>query len=727
MAEKKVTLRKPKGGNYTIWYSHPVQKDKNGKALRVHKGLGTNDELEAKKRAEQLEKIINNIYWWDISKRREAAEIFDDVIVDAFYNPMLNNKDAGQKILDKIYLPWNEDEYTKIALVGVSGAGKTTLMKQIIGIENENFPAVSSGRTTVSNMEFITTDKDTFEASIVFMTRDELVMYIQENIIEAVKYCMGENIKLGRLLKKLLEHKDLTFRLKYTLGYISSDFLDLDINKIEEIEEIEELKPIIEKIKDIASRLKENKINLDEIEYELDDDICNEIIKLVLQRFKNLDGDRLDLNGNIVPVDEESWVYGWYYKTKNRKTFIDTMQMFSSNSKEKWGKLLTPIVKTIRIKGNFEPRFIEDKKNLKLVLFDGQGLGHNTSMSSIPSDICDYFNKADYSLLVDNAQQPVMENTKIAIRELIENGKGRNIRFIYTHMDMVQGDNIIEDIDKRMHVSEALESNLYEMKEQNNFICSDYVIENMIKECYFFYGLNEDSNNAKEMLRLFKNIEENKENDNKDDISNIQLKYNNIDLFFTIRNATDRFREEWENILGIENTNKEKKIHWSKIKALSSRLAKNVNDNYNDGELAPLADLRSILISEINIFINQPIKKIDILNNRELKKEDEKRISKKQDKIKDEIGGELIEYINNSMWKDISQLNRWKEAYNFRGLDSTKLRAYKINEIFDFSAPKKIEDFTKDQNDIQKNYIKNIESIINDVLDKNGCILTIVR
>lgn len=112
------------------------------------------------------------------------------------------------------------------------------------------------------------------------------------------------------------------------------------------------------------------------------------------------------------------------------------------------GGLLTPIVETMRIKGNFKPESINEQ--CKKVLFDGQGLGHKTTATSLSNETIHYFKMSDAVILVDNAQAPMLENIKMALKATIEYGFAKKMVIAYTHMDLMNGANLTNFQDKKI-------------------------------------------------------------------------------------------------------------------------------------------------------------------------------------------------------------------------------------------------------------------------------------
>ena len=153
---------------FTVTFRHPVVLDKDGKyGKKIHKGLGTRDEAVAKQRVDELNELLANDSYWEISKKSDALSKFSGSIVDMFYSPMEEQFITEKEILDSILIPSREEGYKRSLLLGPSGVGKTTLLRLIAGTIKEAFPSTATCRTTTCNQEIICGDFRTTTASYV--------------------------------------------------------------------------------------------------------------------------------------------------------------------------------------------------------------------------------------------------------------------------------------------------------------------------------------------------------------------------------------------------------------------------------------------------------------------------------------------------------------------------------------------------------------------------------
>ena len=121
--------------------------------------------------------------------------------------------------------------------------------------------------------------------------------------------------------------------------------------------------------REAAMELFQGELFAEEAFQELVQDVMDE----ALQRFDDLATGELTYRGS------SKWPLLWTYESGDRDEFLRQIRWFSSNFAPSFGRLLTPLVDGIRVIGPLFPVF--DTHRPKLVLFDGQGLGHTPDSS----------------------------------------------------------------------------------------------------------------------------------------------------------------------------------------------------------------------------------------------------------------------------------------------------------------------------------------------------------
>ncbi|WP_017416237.1 hypothetical protein [Clostridium tunisiense] len=727
----KATKSRDKGKeSYTIIFRHPVKKDPRGKyGLRVRRGLGTKDEEEAERLVEQMNQILSDEFWWDINKKDLAYSKFTKNIVDAFYDLLESEEIDYAKLLDScIILPKRKDGYSTASLIGPSGAGKTSILRNLMGTENDRFPTTSTGRTTTCDMEIVFDNtSNEYELVVTFMSKALTMLYVEECVQNAISYIVEYNgdVNENEVTDRLLTHKELTVRLSYILGSPTmikeensewddeenvddaDEFEEISNNKNEIIQMIDKINMFVKRIFGISKQAKEyiRTIKEDEIKKGEKEDSLSNILELFLDKseeYHNLIEDILDeiqdrfhqLDKNTIVSETRGWINVWTYKTNNKTDFIKVARRFSSNNKAHWGTLLTPLVKGMRIKGPFKPEFCKEFPNI--VLIDGVGLGHKTTSTSISTDITSRFAELDTIILVDNATSPIMENSKIAIKTIIDSGNGSKLAICFTHMDLVKGDNFISGEDKVKHVTSSLTSYITSLREQEPPVIAANIENKIVNNCFYLWNLHDKikSSTQKQIMRLVESIEKSK-------ISNITVKdvtlhYDILMLYPYIQNAIKGFRNEWDVKLGIpmRSSNTE---HWTRIKALSRRLAYFDQDHYNNS-LTPVADMLRVLTAQLSIFISNPSYYIP-------KDTPKDTVVEITENIKSSIYTSMHVFFRNSLWK--TKLKNWEIAYEYRGDGSTYDRAKEIYNIFQKGAPI-LDNYSPNMNHEEKLFVQGI-------------------
>jgi ABC-type oligopeptide transport system ATPase subunit len=729
MAENKVTYRIPKDkSSYVFSYRHPLVKDASGYGKKIQRGAGTSNESEMTKLAEQLQTLISDERWHHVSKRMEALEKFDKRVVEAFYDCMPNTIETNSA-LDVITLPSLEDGYANAALVGMSGCGKTTLLRKMMGTTKKGFPTTSTNRTTTCDMQIIRAKVSQYEMAVQFVARNEVESDLMDNLQDSIKYILtknkeAEDIDDMELLLTILNHSEMSTRLTYTLGMPEvndeEDEEDDDSFKDEDQDELFSLPDYeidIEKKDKFLWELRDRVIRIagkytlemqDEIDAAIAEDedvllVIDDIITAIIEKFDLLQGGK-KTNPKV------AWPEGWYFSTDNYDEFITKAKIFVSDSYKAWGKLLTPLVKAIRLKGPFVEA--ESDEVIPMVITDGIGLGHSTNSISVPASVLSRCAKADVIIFVDSAANPMMANAKEALKSLIEYGYADKIVFAFTKMDLVSGNNYRNLGDKKQHVFTTLKNYLMFLRKQENTVLSDSEVQSIMNNCIYFSYLNKikiskvtttglEQLNTKIDAIVSKHI-------STDDVS---FSYEALKLYYYIKESTLKFRKIWAEKTGYSciTNNTE---HWTRIRALSRRLGLMGQENYC--ELQPLADFAAIVQENINIFINQPEKVTPAQTSEEVADE-LKRL------IKRSIGEGFRELNRKRMWTNDDAHKSWESAYNEMGRGSRNRRARIIENIFDTAAPNlaDIPNLTEEQ----ELYLKEVITLVESVLDKYRCVL----
>ena len=209
------------GTGHVMSFRHPLRKDPRGKRGRkVRRGLGTADKARAQSLIDQMNALLGEPSWHSITKRSEAERRFDPIVVRAFYDDIETTPHSSWDLRNSaLPLPGTDDGYTQVMMVGTTGAGKTSLLRHLIGShpEHDRFPSTSASRTTISDIEVITSDEPTYRAVVTFFNEWAVHTYVHECVASACA-ALWEDLPDDRLADRFLTHRDLRFRLGYVIG-----------------------------------------------------------------------------------------------------------------------------------------------------------------------------------------------------------------------------------------------------------------------------------------------------------------------------------------------------------------------------------------------------------------------------------------------------------------------------------------------------------------------------
>ena len=185
----------------------------------MRRGLGTTDADEAERLTAEMNSILSDSSWWSAAKRSEAERTFSAPITAAFYNEIQAGRPDPWTVRDEhINLPSAEDDYARVLFVGTTGAGKTSLLRHVIGSDpdEDRFPSTSTAKTTVSDIEVVLAE-GRYDAVITFFSE----FWVQANVEECIAdscSAVWDGATDAKIAERLLNHRDQRFRLNYTLG-----------------------------------------------------------------------------------------------------------------------------------------------------------------------------------------------------------------------------------------------------------------------------------------------------------------------------------------------------------------------------------------------------------------------------------------------------------------------------------------------------------------------------
>ncbi|WP_456507317.1 hypothetical protein [Arthrobacter sp. TE12232] len=731
---------------WAVIFRHPGRIDPNTNELgrRVRRGLGTPNEYEADRLVEQLNELLASQPMWGPAARSIAAMKYDERVVEIFYDGLESTRTDFSGIRDSILrLPTLDEGYPRVLLLGTTGAGKTTVVRQLLGTDpsTERFPSTSTAKTTIAETELIIGGSSEFSAVVTFSTHDEIVDSLSENVVEAaIAVFNGKSDE--EVQRKLLDHLNQRHRFSYILGRgvaatgVEDD--DYDDDEDEPSDVVDDsvfdgidmaatavvLRECTDKLKSIVGKRTEyvraqlepssddertiTELIEDEIQNQLHEapefhQIVDKLMDEMELRFDHLDAHQLKRN-------RQGWPVSWHWSTGDRASFIKTIMRFSSNQASLFGTLLTPLVNGIRVAGPFKPTWTTDTPTL--VLIDGEGLGHTPgSASTLSTSVAKQVESVDAVVLVDNAQQPMQAAPLAAMKSLAVSGNAKKLHLLFTHFDLVKGQNMPSFTQKEEHVLASAENVLSSLGNELGPVGERALRKRLETARYFVGNIHERLDGEKKSQKrtraqldaLLLSIQQGTP------VLATGLGkpiYDRMHLSIAVSEAAQAFHRKWRALLGLKAQAENPKEPWQRIKALTRRLASGMDDHYDT--LMPVADLRNQLQTQVFVMLQRPVSWVSSEPS-----EDEKQA--------------VIENASNAVTKRLFALTErrlvtdvqpaWSDAYLLSGAGSTFERARRIaNDVYDRAVPVPTAAATLDQN----KFLTEIADLLTEVSEEVG-------
>lgn len=712
------------GTGWVMSFRHPLRKDPRGKQGRkVRRGLGTPDEAKAQTLVDEMNVLLGDEGWHSIAKRSEAERRFDSIVVRAFYEDIETSTSSSWEIRNgALPLPLSGDGYTKVMLVGTTGAGKTSLLRHLIGShpERDRFPSTSASRTTISDIEIITADEPIYRAVVTFFSESPVHTSVHECVADACA-ALWEDVADDKLADRLLTHRDLRFRLGYIIGSWNQtaassspanddwSYGEADGNAADSVDDEDGglptdadlermhgiLKTFLDRLRDLAGEAKQrlqadlglDLASLAGMDKEAAQDLFEDTVQ-TLPDFDELVNDIMDevktrfdgLNAEALCTSPNGWPQSWEFETTSRENFICAVRRFSSNYAPAFGTLLTPLVDGIRIQGQFFPSFTDRRP--KLVLLDGEGIGHvGDPAAGLSARIAKKFADVDVILLVDSAKAAMLEAPTSVLRAVAASGYQKKLGIAFTHVDLVRGQaNLPTVADQRAHVLSSVNQRLIGLRDVVGQPAVRAIERELGQRCFMLGFLDrqlteQNRGPVSGLLNLIDFFEAAIEQPVA--VRDFNPVYDTAGLVLAIQAATTDFHVRWDAILGFKRSGNIRTAHWAEVKALNRRVALDIED-CEYGDLKPVADFVARLAESITKFLDRPTRW-------DPKGPTEAEADEALARVQREVFGRLHSFVEEKLVK--VPRKDWMKAFEYRGQGSTFDRKKVIQTIYDASAP----------------------------------------
>jgi hypothetical protein len=688
-------------------FSHPVCKD-GTIGRKIHRSLKVTKEEEARNLKAKMDALLADASYHRLSERQRAIrQQFDEVIVAAFFDCMNTDPiDYAQLRDEALPLPpkdCNGVVCPRILFVGTTGVGKTQLLQHLIGTTKENFPMRGASRTTVADTEVVAVD-GSYEAAITFVSEEEVRVIVEENIKEACFFAYHDPNDKARIASKLLVDTDSRFRLNFVLGSwketaTEAQFDDVDEQAVPADEHylaeavtlseaalsLAKLQQFVSQVVDMTTRGKDKAIldrnpkgqgeqqEIDEYwsSYLDRDEVLQLVEEIVGELAKRL----------LTATGASKWPLVFQIAlTSDRHQFFDSLKLFYQNDYHLFGKLVTPLVQGIRVKGPFALSFADTTVPLGCVLLDGQGLGHESTdvteqSKTLPPEITRKFEDSDAICLVDMAKPAMVGDAPLVISEAAARGYQDRLMIAYTHFEAVNAPNLLPN-DRKSAVLKIVSGTIQAIGNLSK-LQKVSLEKNLDKKIFFLSSLNKPTIGEnlrltrvelKRLIMMFQAAVK--------PLAPIVAvpKYNRYRVAAIVESVIATYRNVW-------STNELRKYNYKIMEALTNWIGNALKDGYPKRNLYPAQYLSQRLIEAISLELEQPE------TWQPTKPTSEVTVENTINAIRVAVGRKIDAICRRHIIQD-PRLSEWVPAYReIGGFGTTVRRARRISRILEDGAP----------------------------------------
>lgn len=430
-------------GTMTAWsvsYSYPSSRGEEASSSGTLLRSLVDDRAEAEQIVADLETLLQTADQWNASRYQEALAQFHPRAVTLFFtgDPSLAPSEPEPWDLREGLLPFPEEQedYRRLLLVGTTGAGKTSLLRQCLGLTHPDFPATDTSRTTTFALEAVCDPDANPQGVISLVSQTELSKLLFACIERAVIPAMqGESDH--QIKSALNSSNEQRFHLPALLGETPQVRLKFSSPKA-----------LIAIIRDIADEaMRAMGFDGTRLLRTQDEEILSHWLQQQSERCAALiDALLLEIRGRLTIEDHGTWQFdpfGWpiavHFQTATIPDLEACLWPFAGVEKEHWVQLFTPLVTGMRMRAPFCPKWWPVKEGPRVILLDGEGVGHAKQVKNfLPSRLADQLPLVDAIIAVEKADTPMQNVAAAIIRTTATRGMIERVILTYTHCDLLE-------------------------------------------------------------------------------------------------------------------------------------------------------------------------------------------------------------------------------------------------------------------------------------------------
>ena len=536
-----------------------------------------------------------------------------------------------------------------IYLLGDTGAGKTCVVRHLLGTSKQKFPSVRRLRTTVAPTDFIITNEPQMVGAFVFKGEQEISRIVREIVEEAVLVSLrslDDQDNNTDLADVLANSPDERFRLSCFLPETKRGEFGQRI--------LSDLAPRIHAW--VLSNFPKDEERAAAIALALENDFSSDLEKMEREIIGSI---KTQVYASCSIKPDQPFPESFVFKSDDKPGFVEMLKTFLSVEEGS----ISPVVEKARVRGMLRSSLLP--QGAELVVIDGEGIGHDVRESrTLSARHLDYFHISDGIMLVEDSETPFKAGGKNALVAIAKHGYLSKLSLVFSRLDKVQSEKEGRSFQKR-EVDRSLRNALHALKEDG------VAIEKGDLDVRYLANMDRDQpdeETEREVTLL---------------VAQILGKHAEVKRHFVVpvydfellaaflTGATAALRLAWE---GYIQGDARKGAPWQTQKAFTFRM-KWREDEYK--HLKPVAEFADLLVSKVGPFLSKPISWTEEITEAH-QKECLGRLGR-------EFSHRVLEFVRSVILDD--EQPQWKDAAELRGTGSTvERRKLIMNAIYD-SAP----------------------------------------